>query len=151
MGIGINIGQQLYLNWKSSEIAKMKNVSKAQGKNEQLENDKKLGIELFEEINFRDPIDKTPVYFSEKGLNSAEISLRQIMAEEELMQKNQSTNKLNGTSSSHFYSSPNLLSHTNKIPKEKHYANLVKLDILFRKYENIVDKKAIEQVFKNKE
>ena len=91
------------------------------------------------------------MYFSDKGLNSAEISLRQIMAEEELMQKNQTTKKLQGIPSNHFYSSPNLLAHTNQIPREKHYANLVKLDILFRKYENIVDKKAIEQVFKNKE
>lgn len=110
-----------------------------------------------------DPVENTPVVLSDKGLNFSEISLRQIMAEEELaleLQKNQASKKLgnsiceinNGTFiNHHFYSSPNLcMNPSNRIPKEKHYANLVKLDILFRKYEKIVDKKAIEQVFKEK-
>lgn len=34
---------------------------------------------------------------------------------------------------------------------ERNYANLVKIDILKRKYEKIVDSQAIEEIFRNKE
>jgi hypothetical protein len=42
-----------------------------------------LSLKLFDQINMRDPIEQTPVYLSELGVNSALHSLRQIMAEEE--------------------------------------------------------------------
>lgn len=118
-----------------------------------MEVDKKKSFKSSEENNIQDPVNKTSVFGSNEALNITEISLRKIMAEEEMAlktKKNQSK-KLGESSSNHFYSSPNLFAHSNRIPKEKQYANLVKLDILLRKYGKIVDKKAIEQLFKDNE
>ena len=48
----------------------------------QIESDEKLSRELFDQINMRDPIEKQPAFFSDRGINAAQSSLRQIMAEE---------------------------------------------------------------------
>lgn len=60
--------------------------------------------------------------------------------------------KKNGSRNFILASSKNFFHHSNQRwnPNEKNLANLIKLDILMRKYENIVDKNAIEEVFKSK-
>jgi hypothetical protein len=42
----------------------------------QIQNDEKLSFQLFDETNMTDPIEKTPVYFSDNGVNTATCSLR---------------------------------------------------------------------------
>ncbi len=57
----------------------------------QIEMDAQFALEIFEQENIRDPIDGTPLYLSDYGINSATVSLRQIMAEqaaEEYRKKN---------------------------------------------------------------
>ena len=42
----------------------------------QIESDEKLSRELFDQINMRDPIEKQPAFFSDRGINAAQSSLR---------------------------------------------------------------------------
>ena len=49
---------------------------------DQIARDEMLSIQLFDEINLRDPLNNQPAYLYEKDVNSAKKSLRQIMAEQ---------------------------------------------------------------------
>lgn len=127
----------------------------------------------------RHPIENEPMaFFSERGYTSTEVSLRQIMAEEmaQEMKKERSTIRAkNKSPPSSYQNSPNQnqtatfnlnnfhnyngfsstnhnnINNLNRRPTEKNYANLIKLDILTRKYQHIVDKNAIEEIFRQKE
>lgn len=126
----------------------------------QIENDKKFSLELFDQINMRDPIDKVPVFLSEKGVNSAELSLRQIMAEE--LAEQQKKDKLgkqntNGREAKFqfnvdfFSKRANMQNSLTKTHNQSEYiANRIKLKYLYETYENLVDKKMLEEIFKQK-
>ena len=108
----------------------------------------------------RNPIEQVPVYFSEQGVNTAATSLRQIMAEEmaEQIIQEKSNKKSNTTS---FTSINNInFSLGASVPSEiskkfetsnssQDMASLVKIQHLYEKYENLVDKKMIDQIFRN--
>lgn len=72
----------------------------------QIERDQKLSRELFDQINMRDPIAKQPAFFSDRGINAAQSSLRQIMAEEMAEQLKQVKSKKTANS---FQINPNPL------------------------------------------
>ena len=114
----------------------------------------------------RDPIENVPVYLHEKGVNAAQLSLRQIMAEEmaEQKRKERIINGFNKKSEKNlsFFESITLKktlekssNHVNK-PKNnngnesEYIANRIKLKHLFETYENLVDKKMIEEIFREK-
>jgi len=95
--LGISTAYQLYQAWKKTIQIGHFNKSLCPNKQaSQIEDDEKLSKELFDQINMRDPILKQPAFFSDKGINSAQNSLRQIMAEEMAEQAKQErrSNKL---------------------------------------------------------
>jgi hypothetical protein len=138
----------------------------------QINEDKKLSLKLFDQINMLDPIEQTPVYLSELGVNSALHSLRQIMAEEEaaaLKQErikkpsNASRNIANINSESDIQHSSNRVNGmvkrnltTSNIPdinletfNTQDMASLLKLNYLYDKYSKFVDKKMIDLLFES--
>lgn len=74
----------LYNGWKktNNSLNFLNTETKPNHSKYQIERDEKLSKELFDEINMRDPIADQPAFLSDKGINSAQSSLRQIMAEE---------------------------------------------------------------------
>ena len=164
----MDLGYKIYQSWKKTQKRKHKISSDYSDYESQIESDEKLSLELFESYNIRDPIEKVPAFLNEKGVNSAQLSLRQIMAEEMAEQKRRERfiNGLNKKSEKNlsFYESLTLKNtiekSSNQVNKPKnninngneseYIANRIKLKHLFETYENLVDKKMIEEIFKAK-
>ncbi len=132
---------------------------------EQIERDKLLSLQLFDEINLRSPADASTMSLAEKGAAAAAaasgVSMKQIMAEQmcEQYQKDRSKKAASSAhittetylaevSTSTSNSSPALLSRQNK--NENSLANMIKLKQMKEKYENVVDSKMIEEVLEMK-
>ena len=131
--IGINLAQQLYTAWK-----------KTNPKDGLVKSEKKL-VKSKSEQTFRSQANRRIDWEKEK-----EPSLREIMDEElaiEIMSKEMYPHPVNYSSKEN--QTPTSTKSRNS--HERNYANLVKIDILKRKYEKIVDSQAIEEIFRNKE
>ncbi len=110
----------------------------------QIESDEKLSRQLFDEMNMRDPIEKIPVYISEKSNNYT--SMRQIMAEQEFEEK------LEKNGSSFFNrnnNSPVQLSTAPSVNDGKNMANIIKAKRLHEKYGKLVDTQMVDKLFKD--
>ncbi|CAF1038573.1 unnamed protein product [Brachionus calyciflorus] len=171
--IDLELAFKIYQSWKKTQ----KPASKVQHKissdylnfDNQIENDEKLSMELFEATNMRDPIEKVPVFLSEKGINPAQLSLRQIMAEEMAEQRKEQMvlnsfdkksvenltffesikfkKKVNEKSSNQINALKNNINNGNQ---SENIANRIKLKDLYETYENLVDRKMIDDIFKKK-
>ncbi|RNA17520.1 NEDD4-binding 2-like 1 [Brachionus plicatilis] len=165
--VDLDLGLKIYQSWKKAYGPRARKISSDNSDyGSQIENDEKIGFELFDSINIRDPIEKVPVFLSEKGVNSAKMSLRQIMAEEMAEQKlkEQFLNSINKKSENDltFFERLSLRNIMTKSSNQmceaqasnndqsEYIANKIKLTQLFEMYSNLVDKKIIEETFKAK-
>ena len=104
--------------------------------------DEKLSIQLFDELNMRDPLKNQPAFLYENGINAADLSLRQIMAEqaaEETKYKLKKSNTINFL--------PQQPIQAKKINSTNDISSKLKLDLWYQKYGEIVDKKRIEEIY----
>jgi hypothetical protein len=115
----------------------------------QIQSDEKLSRQLFDEMNMRDPIEKIPVYISEKS--NYQASMRQIMAEqefEEKLEKNGSSffNRNNNNNNNNL---PIQLQMNPIINDGKNMANILKAKRLHEKYDKLVDTQMVDKLFKD--
>ncbi len=112
----------------------------------QIESDEKLSRQLFDEMNMRDPIEKIPVYITDKSNN--QTSMRQIMAEQEFEEKLEK----NGSS---FFNRNNINNSSVQLPAiptindGKNMANILKTKRLHEKYGKLVDTQMVDKLFKD--
>lgn len=125
----------------------------------QIESDEKLSRQLFDEMNMRDPIEKIPVYISDKNGNN-QASMRQIMAEqefEEKFEKNNGSSFFNRNSNSNSNNNNNYNIHNTEIQSKvitsindgKNMANILKAKRLHEKYDKLVDTQMVDKLFKD--
>lgn len=73
--LSLQVGfSEIFLDFSSN----FKFIPHDQDELNQIERDQRFGLQLFDEINMTDPIEKVPVFFSDNGINSAAHSLRYI-------------------------------------------------------------------------
>jgi hypothetical protein len=88
----LNLAFEIFRNWKKTRLKKKfivedeEDIEIINEKINQIETDARLALELFEHENMCHPVDGYPISLSDYGVNSASISLRQIMAEQKAEQ-----------------------------------------------------------------
>ncbi len=97
----------------------------------QIETDAALALEIFEQENIRNPIDGMPIYLSDYGINSATISLRQIMAEQ----------------AAEDYRKKNYLESTASLTNDPTLAIRIKRRQLHEAYADQIDQNVLDSIF----